>query len=108
MIPTINALAVPGVVSLPGMMTGQILAGSSPTLAAQFPSGVDTHRRDRSHRSGNRAVVSEDFLYRRCPTIASRTCLALVALRRGCTFSNHANRPARVAIARRPIDNYPQ
>jgi UDP-glucose/iron transport system permease protein len=33
MVPTINALAVVGVVSLPGMMTGQILAGSPPTLA---------------------------------------------------------------------------
>lgn len=36
MIPTINALAVVGVVSLPGMMTGQILAGSAPTLAVRY------------------------------------------------------------------------
>jgi len=36
MIPTINALAVVGVVSLPGMMTGQILAGSPPTLAVRY------------------------------------------------------------------------
>lgn len=31
--PTINSMTVVGVVSLPGMMTGQILAGSSPTQA---------------------------------------------------------------------------
>ncbi len=36
MIPTINALAVVGIVSLPGMMTGQILAGSAPTLAVRY------------------------------------------------------------------------
>jgi len=36
MIPTINALAVVGLVSLPGTMTGQILAGSSPTLAVRY------------------------------------------------------------------------
>ncbi len=36
MIPTINSLAVVGVVSLPGMMTGQILAGSAPTLAVRY------------------------------------------------------------------------
>ena len=36
MIPTINALAVFGVVTLPGMMTAQILAGSAPTLAVPY------------------------------------------------------------------------
>jgi len=36
MIPTINAMAAAGVVSLPGMMTGQILAGSSPALAVKY------------------------------------------------------------------------
>ncbi len=36
MIPTINSLTVVGVVSLPGMMTGQILAGSAPTLAVRY------------------------------------------------------------------------
>jgi putative ABC transport system permease protein len=36
MIPTVNALAVVGVVSLPGMMTGQILGGSSPMLAVRY------------------------------------------------------------------------
>jgi putative ABC transport system permease protein len=36
MIPTINAMAAAGIVSLPGMMTGQILAGSSPALAVQY------------------------------------------------------------------------
>jgi putative ABC transport system permease protein len=36
MIPAVNALAVVGVVSLPGMMTGQILAGTDPTLAVRY------------------------------------------------------------------------
>ncbi len=36
MIPIINAMAVAGVVSLPGMMTGQILAGTSPLIAARY------------------------------------------------------------------------
>lgn len=36
MIPTINAMMVMGVVSLPGMMTGQLLAGASPTAAVRY------------------------------------------------------------------------
>jgi putative ABC transport system permease protein len=36
LIPTINAMAAAGVVSLPGMMTGQILAGSLPTHAVRY------------------------------------------------------------------------
>jgi putative ABC transport system permease protein len=36
MIPAVNALAVVGIVSLPGMMTGQILAGTDPTLAVRY------------------------------------------------------------------------
>jgi putative ABC transport system permease protein len=36
LIPTINGLMVVGVVALPGMMTGQILAGSSPLLAVRY------------------------------------------------------------------------
>jgi len=36
MIPLINAMAVAGIVSLPGMMTGQILAGSPPLEAAKY------------------------------------------------------------------------
>lgn len=36
MIPAVNALAVVGIVSLPGMMTGQILAGADPTLAVRY------------------------------------------------------------------------
>ena len=35
-IPIINSMAAAGVVSLPGMMTGQILAGSSPLEAAKY------------------------------------------------------------------------
>lgn len=36
MTPTINSLMVVGLVSLPGMMTGQILAGSSPVQAVRY------------------------------------------------------------------------
>lgn len=36
MIPAVNALAVVGIVSLPGMMTGQILAGADPTQAVNY------------------------------------------------------------------------
>jgi putative ABC transport system permease protein len=36
MIPMINAMAAAGVVSLPGMMTGQILAGVPPMLAVNY------------------------------------------------------------------------
>ena len=36
MIPLINSLLAVGLVSLPGMMTGQILAGTSPLIAARY------------------------------------------------------------------------
>lgn len=36
LIPMINAMAAAGVVSLPGMMTGQILAGSAPAEAVKY------------------------------------------------------------------------
>ena len=36
MIPSINALMTVGLVSLPGMMTGQILAGADPTEAIKY------------------------------------------------------------------------
>ena len=36
MIPMINAMAAAGLVSLPGMMTGQILAGNPPTEAVRY------------------------------------------------------------------------
>ena len=36
MIPSINALMTVGLVSLPGMMTGQILAGSDPMTAIKY------------------------------------------------------------------------
>jgi putative ABC transport system permease protein len=36
LIPTINGLMVVGLVSLPGMMTGQILAGASPVTAVRY------------------------------------------------------------------------
>jgi putative ABC transport system permease protein len=36
MIPLINSMMVVGIVSLPGMMTGQILAGASPLGAVKY------------------------------------------------------------------------
>ena len=36
MIPTVNGMMTVGIVQLPGMMTGQILAGSSPLLAIRY------------------------------------------------------------------------
>ena len=36
MIPILNAMAAAGIVSLPGMMTGQILAGSAPVEAVKY------------------------------------------------------------------------
>jgi putative ABC transport system permease protein len=36
MIPTINSMMVMGTVSLPGMMTGQIIAGANPTDAVRY------------------------------------------------------------------------
>ena len=36
MIPIINAMMVVGIVSLPGMMTGQILAGADPVVAVKY------------------------------------------------------------------------
>jgi putative ABC transport system permease protein len=36
LIPTLNAMMVVGIVSLPGMMTGQILAGASPIEAVKY------------------------------------------------------------------------
>jgi putative ABC transport system permease protein len=36
LIPIVNAMTTAGIVSLPGMMTGQILAGSPPMEAAKY------------------------------------------------------------------------
>ena len=36
MVPTINTMMVAGLVSLPGMMTGQIIAGQDPSQAARY------------------------------------------------------------------------
>ncbi len=36
LVPTINAMMVVGIVSLPGMMTGQLLAGTSPVQAVKY------------------------------------------------------------------------
>src|SRR5262245_55758349 len=40
MIPTVNGMMTVGLVQLPGMMTGQILAGSPPLVAIRYPIGV--------------------------------------------------------------------
>ena len=36
MIPTVNSMMVMGIVSLPGMMTGQLLAGAAPVAAVRY------------------------------------------------------------------------
>jgi putative ABC transport system permease protein len=36
LLPAVNSLMVVGLVTLPGMMTGQILAGASPLLAVRY------------------------------------------------------------------------
>jgi putative ABC transport system permease protein len=36
LIPTVNSLMVVGIVALPGMMTGQIIAGASPLVAVRY------------------------------------------------------------------------
>lgn len=36
LIPTINTMAAMGIVSLPGMMTGQILSGTAPAIAVRY------------------------------------------------------------------------
>jgi putative ABC transport system permease protein len=36
LVPTLNSMAIMGIVSLPGMMTGQILAGADPGVAVRY------------------------------------------------------------------------
>ena len=36
MVPTLNSMMTVGLVALPGMMTGQILAGANPVLATKY------------------------------------------------------------------------
>ena len=36
MIPILNTMSVAGIVSIPGMMTGQILSGVSPLIAVRY------------------------------------------------------------------------
>ena len=40
MTPNLNQMAVVGLVSIPGMMTGQLLGGSSPAVAAQYQMAI--------------------------------------------------------------------
>jgi len=42
LMPTINTMMVVGIVSIPGMMTGQILAGVSPELAVRYQMMIHT------------------------------------------------------------------
>lgn len=57
MIPRINSLLAVGIVSLPGMMTGQILAGASPLVAVRYQIMIMTMI------LGTSAVGSFLFLY---------------------------------------------
>jgi len=36
MLPTLNAMSVMGLISIPGMLTGQILAGADPLVAVRY------------------------------------------------------------------------
>ena len=36
MTPILNAMSIVGIVSIPGMMTGQILAGADPSVASKY------------------------------------------------------------------------
>jgi putative ABC transport system permease protein len=40
MMPNLNTLAIVGVVSIPGMMTGQLLGGSTPLVAAEYQMAI--------------------------------------------------------------------
>lgn len=62
LIPTVNSLMVVGLVALPGMMTGQIIAGASPLVAIRY-----------------QIVVM--FMLASCVTIAA--CIATLWYRRG-------------------------
>ena len=57
LMPIVNGMAAAGVVALPGMMTGQILAGASAGPGGQVPAAghVPDRRRDRPRR-GRRGV----------------------------------------------------
>lgn len=62
MIPTLNAMAVAGIVSLPGMMTGQILAGS-PHGGGEISNSHHVH-----HQCWNR-LWCHPGCFRRCPSL---------------------------------------
>ena len=40
LMPTVNTMAAMGIVSLPGMMTGQILSGTEPVVAVRYQIGI--------------------------------------------------------------------
>ena len=58
MIPIINTMMVVGIVSLPGMMTGQLLSGTSPMCGREVP--------DRDHVSHR---VGDSALHGRCRAV---------------------------------------
>lgn len=68
LIPTINSLMVVGIVALPGMMTGQIIAGASPLVAIRY-----------------QIVVM--FMLASCVTIAA--CIVTLWYRRGFFTEAH-------------------
>ena len=69
MTPTINSLMLVGVVFIPGMMTGQILGGADPQMAARYQivgdaDGLGRYGAGRNDAGGN--VVQKTFYRRRC------------------------------------------
>ena len=82
MMPILNAMATTGIVALPGMMTGQILAGADPVGAAKYQVlimfliagatalGSFLRRRRRRHAADRRAPPAAP---RRSPERQSKT-----------------------------------
>ena len=98
MIPIINQMSAAGVITLPGMMTGQILAGMDPLEAGKYsdPTSVSAQRRRRvGGASGN---LHRDLAnYRRARPPAARPVGAPV----GC-FARCASRLRKVRILTEP------
>ncbi len=69
MIPIINTMMVVGIVSLPGMMTGQLLSGTSPIVGREVPDRDHVPHRvgDRTLHGGRRAVEFLSVVQFRAP-----------------------------------------
>jgi putative ABC transport system permease protein len=67
LVPTVNAMLTVGLVSLPGMMTGQMIAGAEPTTAARYQIVVMFMLTSATTVS---AIVLATLLYRRFFTAA--------------------------------------